>query len=103
MGSVQSSILSSFESQLSFCLESFLMSLGHRRHGKKVRKVRPGMGAHAPKQIGSQPTFHPPTPHSLYLGRSWDSRFLTTLGSKKRKGTPPVIFKKEIHKSLHRF
>lgn len=79
------------------------MSLGHRKHGKKVRKVRPGAGADAPKQIGSQPTFCPPTPHSLYQGGSWNSLFLTTLDSKKRKGKPPVIFKKEVHKSLHRF
>lgn len=70
---------------------------------EEVRKVRPGVGADTPKQIGSQLTFHPPTPHSLYSDESWDSLFLTTLDSKKRKGTPPVIFKKEIHKSLHRF
>lgn len=43
MGNVPNSILSSFESQLAFCLESFLMSLGHWKHGKKVRKVRPGV------------------------------------------------------------
>lgn len=79
------------------------MSLGHRKHGKKVRKVRPGVGADAPKQIRSQPIFCPPTPHSLFPGGSWDSLFLTTLDSKKRKGKPLVIFKKETHKSLHRF
>lgn len=41
-GPCPGSVMSSFESRLPFCLESFLMPPEHQKYGKKVRKVGPG-------------------------------------------------------------
>lgn len=78
------------------------MSVEHQEHGKKVRKVRPAGRSRCPKADWKLAHLQPFTPLSQYLGRSQGSLFLSTLRSKKRKGKLPVIFKKEIYKSLHR-